>query len=271
MVRWCEWETCLPKNGLFPQMSHTAAMTIDDPTRAARTPRAGVRKDGGRPCQADPDWFRVSVAVDDVVVGPREEVLDVGKYDGAHAFSFLYEGDEPPPEEVIENLRRDLDPVNGPVYFASMFEPLTQGAFVGFAHVAGETLADLDDLIAARLWDAGVHSDNALEGSFYVNSQMQPMGPKRQSPRYCVISRVQVNRRPKDVMRDIAKEFDEKEPFIGESHLIGRSRVLVELGADSRESLEGDALPRLRRVPGVAGDETSIADTEAPGAQSSVS
>lgn len=208
---------------------------------------------------------------DHVAAGPREEVLDVGRYDGAHAFSFLYEGDEPPPEEVIENLRRDLNPVDGPVYFASMFEPLTHGAFVGFAHVDGKTLADLDDLVATRLWDAGVHSDYAVEGSVYLNSVMQPMGPKRQSPRYCVISRVQVNRRPKDVMRDIAKEFDEKEPFIGESHLIGRSHVLVELGADDRESLEGDALPRLRGVPGVTGDETSIADTEASGAQSSVS
>jgi hypothetical protein len=26
-VRRCEWETCMPKNGFFPQMSQTAAMT----------------------------------------------------------------------------------------------------------------------------------------------------------------------------------------------------------------------------------------------------
>ena len=25
-VRRCEWETCMPKNGFFPQMSQTAAM-----------------------------------------------------------------------------------------------------------------------------------------------------------------------------------------------------------------------------------------------------
>lgn len=25
--RRCEWETCMPKNGFFPQMSHTEAMT----------------------------------------------------------------------------------------------------------------------------------------------------------------------------------------------------------------------------------------------------
>lgn len=25
-LRRCEWETCMPKNGFFPQISHTAAM-----------------------------------------------------------------------------------------------------------------------------------------------------------------------------------------------------------------------------------------------------
>ena len=26
LVRWCEWDTRLPKNGFFPQISQTAAM-----------------------------------------------------------------------------------------------------------------------------------------------------------------------------------------------------------------------------------------------------
>lgn len=26
LVRRCEWETCMPKNGFFPQMSQTEAM-----------------------------------------------------------------------------------------------------------------------------------------------------------------------------------------------------------------------------------------------------
>lgn len=26
MVRWWEWETCFPKKGCFPQISHTAAI-----------------------------------------------------------------------------------------------------------------------------------------------------------------------------------------------------------------------------------------------------
>jgi len=42
--RRCEWETCMPKNGFFPQMSQTAAIAGEGYQRASLTFRtSGLR------------------------------------------------------------------------------------------------------------------------------------------------------------------------------------------------------------------------------------
>ncbi len=168
-----------------------------------------------------------------------------GPYEGVHGFVFLHAGGDTPPAEVIENLLEHVDRKNGPVFFARLFE----GDFEGFVHLAGDGLLGLVDFIGSELFDAGVHSDVATEGSAYYDGLI-PMGPKRKSPRYCAICRVHTTDKPKRVLDAIAEEFHKSEPFVGASRVIGGFPLLVELGSDDEGTLS-EAIERLRNVSGV--------------------
>lgn len=178
-----------------------------------------------------------------------------GPYEGVHAFAFLYDSDERPPAEVIAELQEDLDKQHGPVFFAALFD----GDFAGFAHVAQDDASDLVDYANSRLFDAGIRSDYATEGRVFIGGG-GPKGPKRKSPRFCGICRVKTNQRPATVLDRIAAEFDDDEPFVGGSNVIGRFQLLIELGADDKDTLR-DAIERLKGVDGVHRMKVGIADT----------
>lgn len=186
------------------------------------------------------------------------------KYEGVHAFLFLYEGDEIRPAAVIENLRPSINRNAGPVFFASAFE----GDFQGFAHIAQDDTRAIGDLIDGLLWDAGIRSHYVTEGGHHVNQQAQPMGPTRNSPRFLAIGRVYVNQRPTLVMRNIAAFFGDEldeygqslSPFIGASTVIGGFHLLVELGDEDREALDRH-VESLRGIDGVGRVEVAVTDT----------
>jgi hypothetical protein len=188
-------------------------------------------------------------------------------YEGVHGFVFLQDTDPMDPAEVIRVLLEDLDRERGPVFFASLFE----GDFAGFAHFAADDIQELANYTGTRLFDAGVRSDFSTEGSVYVKGGSTMLGPKRQSPRFCGICRVPTSEKPRAVLAAIAKAFDESDPFVGASQVIGRFPLLVELGSDDEEEL-GEAIERLRGVSGVEdGMWVGTADTgdgteQAPGA-----
>ena len=68
--------------------------------------------------------------------------------------------------------------------------------------------------------------------------------------------------RPIAVMQAIAQHFDEGPPFVGASVVIGRFKLVVELGADERDTLD-KALEELDGIEGVARGERGVADTGA--------
>jgi hypothetical protein len=180
-------------------------------------------------------------------------------YKGAHGFVFLHDDDMRAPGEVIGELRRSLrtpDDPDQPVFFAATF----QGDFAGFAHFAADDLEGLADLTGSLLFDAGIHSDYAVEGAFHKNSLLEPMAPKRKSPRYCAICRVRTSERPAVVLDAIAREFDEGEPFVGGSRVIGTFQLLIELGTEDEPSLQV-AIERLLGVSGVTAAQVGTTDT----------
>jgi hypothetical protein len=189
-----------------------------------------------------------------------------GKFEGVHAFIFLYEEDEIPPTTVVANLQQYIDREVGPVYFASLFE----GDFQGFAHIAEDDARALGNLIDGPLWDAGIHSHHAAEGQWYVNAQNQAMAPTRLTPRFIAICRVKVNQRPTLVMRNIATFFgdeldadgESQSPFIGASTVIAGFHLLLELGDDDRDVLNRH-VQSLGGIDGVDGVEAAVADTGA--------
>jgi hypothetical protein len=172
-----------------------------------------------------------------------------GHYEGQHAFVFLGGGDDI--SSIAADLRGagDLDRDVGPVYFISRCE----GAFEGFAHIAQDDVAGLADYVHGRLWEAGIHhGEIAVEGRWYLNGrpQPQPFGPTRGIYAYIALCRVFTNLPPVQVMGAIAERFGNDLPFVGASTVLGRFHLLVELGGDERQALDGQAAA-LGEVPGV--------------------
>ena len=181
-------------------------------------------------------------------------------YEGAHGFVFLHDDDVRAPAEVIGQLRQNLrtpeDP-DRPIFFAATF----QGDFAGFAHFAADDVEGLADLTGSLLFDAGIRSDYAVEGVVHKHSQSLALkGPKRKSPRYCAICRVRTSEAPAVVLDAIAQEFDESEPFVGGSRVIGSFQLLIELGSDEEPDLRS-AVERMLGVQGVAAAQVATTDT----------
>jgi hypothetical protein len=157
---------------------------------------------------------------------------------------------------IITELRRtgDIDPAIGPVYFISAFE--------GFAHIAQDDAPGLADYIHGRLWDAGIHhGEYAVEGRWHLSggSPPAPRGPTRGLYDYIALCRIFANQPPVQVMRSIAESLgDPDPPFVGASTVIGSFHLLVELGGDEREALNG-YVAALNDVPGVERVEVGFA------------
>ena len=187
----------------------------------------------------------------------------IGPYEGAHGFLFLHEQDETAPEEVIEGLRKLVNREGGQVFFASLFD----GAFAGFVHYAAVDLPALGRFVNDELFGLGVRSDNSTEAVYHTDG-VRPMGPKRQSPRFCGICRVRTTEKPLSVMEAIGQTFGNRDPLIGASLVIGRFSLLVELGSDDMDQLNA-AIEQLRSVPGVGDMRVGTADTGAEEARKS--
>jgi hypothetical protein len=187
----------------------------------------------------------------------------IGPYEGVHGFLFLHEEDATPPEEVIEGLRKLLDRENSRVFFASLFD----GAFAGFAHYAAADLPALGQFVNDELFKLGVRTDNSTEAVVHTPGAI-PMGPKRQSPRFCGLCRVRTTEKPLSVMDAIGVAFGNLPPLIGASLVIGRFSLLVELGSDDMDGLNA-AIVQLRGVPGVGDIRVGTADTGAEEARKS--
>jgi hypothetical protein len=172
-----------------------------------------------------------------------------GPYDGVHSFIVRYPGDDgASPDEIAEALRDHVNDEDGPVFFESAFTPFGDNGFIFLAHVGVGGLIEQSNFYNNQLWDAGVQTDSSQELDYHKDSFGVPMAVKRHSPTFCAIARVKVNQRPRDAMEAIATEvFGEQLPFVGASHVTGRSPLLIELGADSFEELES-AVDQLRNV-----------------------
>ena len=189
-------------------------------------------------------------------------ISDEELYTGLHAFVFIKEVD--PGRNVADVVDDIADPErftsdNGRVLFASV----VVGSYIGFAHVRTDEgdLAALQRLIYHDLWARGVGCEHAVEGPVYTTMGVnaQPKGPKRKSPPFCALVRVRTDDDPVAVMREIARRFDETDPFQGASVTFGRADLLVELAGDTLDAVSQPVLSVIREAPGVIWTDTAFA------------
>ncbi|HEY6589543.1 MAG TPA: hypothetical protein VI751_00710 [Actinomycetota bacterium] len=180
-------------------------------------------------------------------------------YTGLHAFVFI-DGVDPGGNvaDVVEALggAEGREFPNGRVLFASV----TVGAHKGFAHVRADEgdLGALQRLIFQDLWAEGVRCEHAVEGPLYTPQGVnaRPMAPKRKSPPFCALVRVRTDDDPIAVMNEIARRFEDTDPFQGASVTFGSADLLVELAGDSLDAVRGPVLDVIRGTPGVVWTKT---------------
>jgi hypothetical protein len=180
-------------------------------------------------------------------------------YTGLHAFVFI-DGVDPGGNvaDVVEALggAEGREFPNGRVLFASV----TVGAHKGFAHVRADEgdLGALQRLIFQDLWAEGVRCEHAVEGPLYMPQGVnaRPMAPKRKSPPFCALVRVRTDDDPIAVMNEIARRFEDTDPFQGASVTFGSADLLVELAGDSLDAVRGPVLDVIRGTPGVVWTKT---------------
>jgi hypothetical protein len=186
-------------------------------------------------------------------------------YTGLHAFAFI-DGVDPGRNiaDVIEDIggTEGREFPNGRVMFASV----TVGAHKGFAHVRAEEgdLGALQRLIFEDLWAEGVRCEHAVEGPLYMPQGVNamPKAPKRKSPPFCALVRVRTDDDPIAVMNEIARRFEDTDPFQGASVTFGTADLLVELAGDSLHAVDGPVLDVIRGTPGVVWTKTLFAYSE---------
>jgi len=186
-------------------------------------------------------------------------------YTGLHAFVFI-DGVDPGGNvaDVVENLggTEGREFPNGRVLFASV----TVGAHKGFAHVRADEgdLGALQRLIFQDLWAEGVRCEHAVEGPLYTPQGVnaRPMAPKRKSPPFCALVRVRTDDDPIAVMNEIARRFEDTDPFQGASVTFGSADLLVELAGDSLDAVRGPVLDVIRGTPGVVWTRTLFTYSE---------
>jgi len=160
----------------------------------------------------------------------------VAPYEGVHAFLFIREVDPGDSIRAIVARLNERGLVNkdeGPVFFASDFV----GAFKGFVHAGADDLTALLNLLAGALWDAGVHCEPTLEGTVSGTDVALPLGPKRQSPPYCALVRIDLRRDPSVDPLVVLSRLRDVSLFQGASVVFGDFDILLELGAEDYDSL----------------------------------
>jgi DNA-binding Lrp family transcriptional regulator len=82
------------------------------------------------------------------------------------------------------------------------------------------------------------------------------MAPKRKSPPFCALVRVRTDDDPIAVMNEIARRFEDTDPFQGVSVTFGSADLLVQLAGDSLDAVRGPVLDVIRGTPGVVWTKT---------------
>ncbi len=159
--------------------------------------------------------------------------------DRVDAFVFVREV-EPPKSlrEVIGQLRVDFgEHDEGPIVFLSE----TIGEFRAVIHLSAPTLGDIQDFIGDELWEAGVHSEHAVEESVLTTTgnNFRPMGPIRHSPKPPHLALLRITLIPNVDPHDLVAAIGELISGISDellffaSTVYGKFDMLVELGADA--------------------------------------
>jgi hypothetical protein len=189
-------------------------------------------------------------------------ISDDQLYTGLHAFVFIKEVDPG------RNIADVVDDIADPEHFSSdngrvLFASVVVGSYIGFAHVRADDgdLPALQRFIYQDLWARGVRCEHAIEGPVYTPMALNalPKGPKRKSPPFCALVRVRTDDDPVAVMREIARRFDDSDPFQGASVIFGRADLLVELAGDTLDAVSEPVLSVIREAPGVLWTDTAFA------------
>jgi hypothetical protein len=142
-----------------------------------------------------------------------------------------------------------------PVKFTAQF----LGSFNVYTRLETPLLADAQSFIAGPLWEVGIRSQASTE--LQVS---RILGPKRASPDYCALVRVQAAGDPVALLNALDDTFEGKvDPDTygyGAAVVSGRGfDLLVDLGRPSFEELKVAILEDLRGVDGIAGTDSSFA------------
>jgi hypothetical protein len=145
---------------------------------------------------------------------------------------------------------------DGPIVFLAEF----LGEFRASIHVAGATLGDVMDFIGKDLWEAGIHSEHAIE----KKPSLSPMGPVRRSPKPPHLLLVRIELEPgssgEDVFEVVQRIGQELELDTYASRVYGEFDVLLEVGGGAerfQDVLRFDAA--LERVEGIVRMTSAIA------------
>jgi hypothetical protein len=156
--------------------------------------------------------------------------------DRVDAFVFVREV-EPPRSfrQVVSQLLEDFpEQDDGPIVFASEMI----GEFRAVIHLARPTLAGIQNFISEELWQAGVHSELAVEESVLTTMDgMEPMGPIRHSPKPPHLALLRISLTPGADPGGVLAEIGGVTEGIGgdlvvyASTVYGEFDLLVEVGA----------------------------------------
>jgi DNA-binding Lrp family transcriptional regulator len=173
-------------------------------------------------------------------------------YTGRHAFVFI---DHVEPgktaEQVVQALRERGKP---PIMYASTFV----GDYLAFAHVRVRNLAELQDLIAETIWEAGARCTWAIE------SKTMRKGAKRKSLGLIALTRIKMRQDAdvedaRDRLAAMADNTDET-GVVGASVITGPYDILLQMTGASIEDVRANIRAVLREIDGVKRTSTAFAD-----------
>lgn len=195
------------------------------------------------------------------------------KYTGVHAFVFMNEvhpaldvasGSLKDPGSEITTIRDVIDvlraygpPPEGPVMFAAEL----LGSSKGFAHLRGESLAEVQDFVGGSLSRRGVASNYSTEKD-WATIGPRKAGAKRDTPEVIALIRLCVRKgEVSSVLRALAdQEGPLKDTFKGASSVFGDYDVLLQLGADTFDEVAAAAYGPLQEIAGIQSTDTAFTD-----------